>query len=324
MRKITAIAIISVFMATTSCNKQFDNAMKSQNKDVILATANDYYAQKKWRQAIELYELLPKMVAGTPDAAEVVYKVAYANYYDKNYQLAGHRFKSFAIGYPSDERAEEAAYMAAICYYQGSLDYNLDQESTISAIDELQSFLDNYPDSERTKNISELIEELTYKLELKYYEIARQYYKMMDYKAADLSFENVLEDYPSTKLRPQIINYRMRAQERLAKGSIFDLKEERLESAIAFTKQVEKDYPDSENSEEAVKIREELLKEKEAFTKAKSEYEAKLAERQAKLERLQESNKNGESKEEMEYNKKVEDLQRESAKQNTPEAGVKL
>jgi outer membrane protein assembly factor BamD len=36
-----------------------------------------------------------------------------------------------------------------------------------------------------------MIDELNYKLEFKAYENARQYYKMADYKAADIAFENV-------------------------------------------------------------------------------------------------------------------------------------
>lgn len=323
MKKITILALAS--MIALSCNKQFDNAMKSTDKDVILTAANDFYAKKKWRQAIELYERLPKLVAGTDDAAEVGFKSAYANYYDKQYRLAAHQFKSFAVAYPNDPRTEEAAYMSAICYYQGSLDYNLDQENTISAIDELQSFLDAYPNSERGKNISELMDELTYKLELKHYEIARQYYKMLDYKAADLSFENVLEDYPSTKLKPKVVNYRMKSKEKLALSSVYGKKEERLESAIAFTKIVENEFPDSENSRDAVKIREELLREKDAFAKVKADFEARKAQQEAKAQTIKEERGEKEDlQDSAEYDKKVNDLQRESAIKDTPPAGVQL
>ena len=71
------------------------------------------------------------------------------------------------------------------------MDYNLDQSNTTSAINELQkNFLNNYPNSEKSKNINDLIDELNYKLELKKkaYENARQYLKMADYKAATIAF----------------------------------------------------------------------------------------------------------------------------------------
>ena len=111
------------------------------------------------------------------------------------------------------------------------------------AINELQEFLNNYPNSERSKNISQLIDELSYKLEFKAYENARQYYKMGEYKAANVAFENVLEDFPSTKLRSKIYDYIMKSRYELAMKSVYGLKDERIESALTYTKLVEKELP---------------------------------------------------------------------------------
>ena len=72
-------------------------AMKSADKDFILKVANEKFEKKKWKDAIALYERLSNLVAGTDDAANVVYNSAYANYYDKNYKLAGHQFKKMCI-----------------------------------------------------------------------------------------------------------------------------------------------------------------------------------------------------------------------------------
>ena len=325
MKKILTFIILAFVVA--SCNKEYDNAMKSADKEVILKTADKYYEQKKWKQAIALYERLPNLVAGTDDAANVGFKSAYANYYDKNYRLAGHQFKSFVVANLQDPRREEAAYMSALCYYQGSLDYNLDQENTVAAINELQDFVNNYPSSERAKNISQLIDELTYKLEFKAYENARQYYKMADYKAADISFENVIEDYPSTKLRPKVVNYMMKSKEKLAMNSAYDLKADRIESGIAYTKQVEREFPDSDNSKEAVQIRTNLENEKVKFAKVQKEYEARKAEREAKMKKLTdeqaaelEKDKAANEKAAMakKYRNKVRDLKKDSAVLSTP------
>ncbi|WKS95591.1 outer membrane protein assembly factor BamD [Riemerella columbina] len=278
------ILTIAVAAIAFSCNKQYDMAMKSADKDVILTAANDMYAKKKWKEALALYERAQNLVSGTDEASDVLFKSAYANYYDKQYRLAGHQFKKFAVNsaLANDPRKEEAAYMSAICYYQGSLEYNLDQSSTELAITELQNFLNQYPNSERAKNINDLIEELTYKLEFKAYENARQYYKMLEYKAAIISFENVLNDFPSTKLRPKIENYLMQAKAKIAIDSKFELKKERLESAIAYTYQVEKDYPDTEMSKSAQKLRAQLETEKTHFEKLEQQVEKRKADYEAK------------------------------------------
>lgn len=276
MKKYIAIAAVSLL--AFSCNKLHNDAMKSADKEFILNTANEFYAQKKWSKAIALYDRLPNLVAGTEDAPEVVFRSAYANYYDKNYKLAGHQFRNFANTFTRDTRREEAAYMSAICYYEDSVEYNLDQSSTENAINQLQDFLTQYPNSEKAKDINAKIEELSYKLEFKYYEHARQYFRIADYKAAVVAFENLLEDYPSTKLRVKSLDYIMRAKYELGMHSIFDLKKERLESAIAFSKQLEKESNDATSVKNAVSMREKLGKELEMHLVLIKEVEAKKAE----------------------------------------------
>ncbi len=271
---LVLIAIITL----SACNKQQEKALKSADKEYILQIANENFEKKKWKDALALYERLSNFVAGTDDAPNVVYNSAYANYYDRNYKLAGHQFKNFSVTFPQDPRAEDAAYMSALCYYEGSMDYNLDQTSTELAINEMQNFLNNYPNAERGKNINELIDELTYKLEFKAYENARQYYKMADYKAAATSFENVLEDFPSTKLRTKIYDYILKSRYELAVNSIYDLKRDRIEDALTFTKQIEREMPDTGISKTALELRNRLQKEKEDFAELEKKVEARKKE----------------------------------------------
>ena len=318
MKKI--ISLLALALVLFSCNKQYDLAMKSADKDFIMKVANEKYEKKKWTDALALYERLTNLVAGTDAAPEVVYKSAYANYYDKNYKLAAHQFKNFSVTFTNDPRREETAYMSALCYYEGSMDYNLDQSNTTSAINELQDFLNNYPNSERAKNINELIDELNYKLEFKAYENARQYYKMADYKAASIAFENALNDCPATNLKSKIYNYILKSKAELAINSVYDLKKERIENAIAFAKQTEREFPNSENSKDAVEIKEELEKEAVNFSKLEKEVEARKAE-------FSEKQKEAEARlqQKEQYKKQAKDQQisnqikLDSAKISTPE-----
>lgn len=273
MKKYLIITL--AFFALSACNRQQDLALKSADKDYILKVANENFEKKKWTNALALYERLSNLVAGTDDAANVVYNSAYANYYDKNYKLAGHQFKNFSVTFPQDARAEEAAYMSALCYYEGSMDYNLDQTSTDLAINEMQNFLNNYPNSERSKNIDKLIDELTYKLEFKAYENAKQYYKMADYKAASTAFENVLDDFPSTKLRAKIYDYMLKSKYELAVNSVYGLKKDRIETALSFTKQIEREVPGTDNAKTAADLQSKLLKEKETFAELEKKVEAR-------------------------------------------------
>ncbi|WEK68666.1 MAG: outer membrane protein assembly factor BamD [Candidatus Chryseobacterium colombiense] len=306
-----------------SCVSQQERAMRSADKNYILKAANENFAKKKWKNALALYDRLTNLVAGTDDFPNVGFNTAYANYYDKSYKLAGHQFKNFAVSFPKDPRAEEAAYMSALCYYEGSMDYNLDQSSTELAINELQDFLNNYPNSERSKNINTLIEELSYKLEFKAYENARQYFKMGDYKAANVALENVLEDFPGTKLRPKIYDFIMKSRYELAARSVYDLKEERIESALSFTRQVEKEMPNTEYAKTALDLRQKLERDKKDFAVVKKNTEARIAtltERQKKeAAKLADKAKTEQQlKDQVSAEKKAMQIQRDSAALQTP------
>lgn len=309
------LILLLAFFALSACKTSQDMAMKSADKDYILKVANEKFEKKKWTDALALYERLSNLVAGTDDAPNVVYNSAYANYYDKNYKLAGHQFKNFAVTFPQDKRAEDASYMSALCYYEGSMDYNLDQTNTELAINELQSFLNAFPNSEKSKNINELIDELTYKLEFKAYENAKQYYKMADYKAANVSFENVLEDFPSTKLRAKIYEYILKSRYELAVNSVYALKKDRIENALSFTKQIERETPDSDNGKLALELRDKLNKEKADFLILEKKVEASKKEFQEKQKAAELENM---EKKQAKDENKANQIQRDSAALATP------
>ncbi len=64
---------------------------------------------------------------------------------------------------------------------------------------------------------------------------------MADYKAADIAFENVMNDFPATKLKSKIFNYILNLKRNWPLNSIYTvLKKERLDNALAFTRTVEK------------------------------------------------------------------------------------
>jgi len=321
MKKYISLLVLSVILL--SCKTEMDQAMKSADKDFILKVANEKFAKKKWSDALALYDRLPNLVAGTDELPNVGFNTAFANYYDKNYRLAGNQFKNFAFAFPQDPRKEEAAYMSALCYYEGSLQYNLDQSNTESAITELQNFLNEYPDSERSKNITQLVDELTYKLEFKAFENAKQYYKMGEYKAAAVTFENVLEDFPATKLRPKIYDIILKSKYELAVNSIYDLKKERLDNAAAYARRVSAELPNSEYSKTADDLGAKLEAEKAKFAiiqadveKRKAEYEAKVKNAEAKEGEKKEL---AQEKNQAKMENSAEQARRDSAKISSPE-----
>ncbi len=253
LKKLTLLVLIGASL--TSCNKMYNQAMKSTDKDEIYTIANQLYNEGKLSHAIELYERISTSFVGTEKAAEIAYNTAEANFKDKSYRLAGHLFKNFAGSYPMDSRAEEALYLSAYSYYQDSPKYNLDQTSTYSAINELQGFINTYPESAHVVDANNYISELRKKLELKSFDIAKVYYKTMKYKAAGIAFDNMIDEYPDSQLREEAMMYSLRSKVELAINfSRLESKDLRLQEARTQYRQFVKYYPETKFKSEADKL----------------------------------------------------------------------
>ena len=258
---ILALSLITL----TSCNKEFERAMKSTDKDVIISAAESFYEKGKYRQASELLRKATPMVLGTPDAKKVLYMAAQNSFQDKNYLLSATRFKNFAEGNRRDSLAEDALFMAAKSYYLNSPVYNLDQSETNEAITVIQDYVNRYPNSENVSDANKYIIELRQKLEKKAYENARSYYKTGFYKSADVSFQAFIEDYPDSDYREEAYIYLLRSRHEVALNSVPDKKRARLIEASTAYKRLSKLYPSSEFLKEGDKLNKEILKELEQY-----------------------------------------------------------
>ena len=280
LKKLTLIVLIGASLS--SCNKMYNQAMKSTDKDEIFTIATKLYEDGKYSQAVELYERIETSFVGTEQAAQIAYNTANAHFKDENYKLAGHLFKNFAGAYPLDSRAEEALFNSAYSYYQDSPKYNLDQTSTYTAINELQNFINTYPESSHVSDANKYITELRQKLERKSFEIAKVYYKTMKYKAAGVAFDNMVDEYPDSKYREEAMMYALRSKAELAiKFSRLESKDLRLQEARTQYRQLLKYYPSSTYKSEADKLLKDIEKEIEetkvaldAFEKAKAAAQA--------------------------------------------------
>ncbi|XOD66700.1 MAG: outer membrane protein assembly factor BamD [Flavobacteriales bacterium Tduv] len=243
-----------VCLSLSGCNKNLENALKRSDKDYILSKAYRFYDQKKYSEALHLFEYATPLVGESEETKDLIYKTAMANYYDKNYILAGYQFYNFQNTYPRDTRAEEALYQSAYCYYLASPDYNLDQKITYRSIKELQNFINQYPNTSKTLQANILIQELTKKLEKKTFEIAKLYHDITRYKAAIVSFQNFINDYPDSNLKEKAFYYMLNSQYELAVNSREDLKKKRLEKTVTLCNKFKKEYPDSERADDVEKI----------------------------------------------------------------------
>ena len=105
---------------------EYQEVLKSKDLN-WLAKAVEYYDAKEYAKAFPIFDELITLHRGTDKAQEVYFYYANTLYFQKDYILAGYHFKNFYKTFPSNYKAEEAAYLTAYCYYLEAPSHSLDQ-----------------------------------------------------------------------------------------------------------------------------------------------------------------------------------------------------
>ncbi|SDR67916.1 Beta-barrel assembly machine subunit BamD [Christiangramia echinicola] len=250
------ILVLGLLMLTVSCS-EYQRLLKSTETAEKYTAAEELYnegkeedSNKKLKKALRLLEQIEPEFRGKPQGERLVFLLADTYYQLGDYFNAPFQFERFLQLYPNSQKAEEAAYKGAVCYFYRSPRYDLDQTDTDKGIEELQAYLNRYPEGEFTAAANEKATELRVKLEKKAYEIAKQYHHTEYYKAAIASFNNFISNYPGSPFREAAYFYRYDSAYKLAVNSYQILMEERLEEAVEFSKAYKKYYPEGEFTSE--------------------------------------------------------------------------
>ena len=213
-----------------SCS-EYQKALKTEDVAVKYDMATKLYDAGKYSKAIRLFEQIAPSYRGKPQAEKLFYMFAQSYYKTKQYYLAGYQFESFVSGYPKSEKIQEASYLGAKSYSMLSPVYSLDQADTVKAIDKLQAFIDNYPNSEYLAEANAAVKVLSEKIEKKVYENAKGYNTISDFKSAIVAFDNFISDYPGTKFKENALFYKFDSAYQLGINSVPAKMEERLNVA---------------------------------------------------------------------------------------------
>ncbi|WP_178985730.1 outer membrane protein assembly factor BamD [Winogradskyella helgolandensis] len=263
MKRGLYILLISILFI--SCT-DFQKTLKSEDTAKKFEMATELYDAEKWNKSYRLLDQILQQYRGKPQAEKITFMHAMCSYKLKDYYIASFHFDKFTDVYPQSEKAEEAAFLAAKGYYHNSPVYSKEQKETIEAIEKLQLFVNQYPESEYLGEANELVKELDFKLQKKSFEIAKQYNTISEYKASIKAFNNFMLEFPGATLRNEAFYYRFDSAYNLAILSVDYLKEERINEAIAFYKALQKAYPNSERMEAATIMNEELQQQLNTLT----------------------------------------------------------
>ncbi len=231
MRSIV-ITLFSILILTSAC----------RNKDLIrpgdpLNVAYDkslaLYEEGKYDDAAYGFDLVTRMGRGTNFSKDAQFYLAESYFADRQYILAASEYERFISYYPQDEKREEVEYKLALCFYEQSPRYRLDQTPTRRAIQLFQLFNTKYPDSEYVVESAARIDELRNKLARKAFEAGEFYLRTDRYLAASIYFDQVIDQYPESRWAESSLLKQIETYIIYADNSVEERQAERYTLAIA-------------------------------------------------------------------------------------------
>ena len=295
MRLLQLISVLTILLLLQSCS-DYQKVVKGDNYESKLLTADRMYEKESFTKALTLYEQIYQRFPNSAEGQLAYYRMAKSYFAIEDYYMAGYYFNQFTQRYPSSENVEECLFMTAICSVKNSPAPTLDQEETKVALNDLQRFVQRYPNSHLIDSCNSIMDRLRFKLETKQFNAVELYHKMEKHRAAVAAAESFIEEYPQSSYKSEVSFIAFEDAYFLAKRSVFSKKKERLESAQELYAKYSESFEDKEVRRKSSRylevIAEELGKvaERYAFEDLQSAFEkSRSSSQQKKMTYLKET-----------------------------------
>lgn len=111
--------LMALLLTLGSCSK-FNRIRKSGDMNMKYDAAVKYFENKKYFNALQLFEELIVVLKGTDKAESSYYYYCLSYFYTGDYTSAAYHFNNFAQTFPMSAKAEDALFYNAYCYYLDS------------------------------------------------------------------------------------------------------------------------------------------------------------------------------------------------------------
>ncbi len=243
MKKIIFALIIS-FIIIAGCSQ--NKIMKQLTTQQKMKKADYYFKKGKYKMAVLYYtDIVYEKTSSITPKAQMRLADSYFNM--KQYQDALFQYQDLVKLFPDYSDIATAYFKIGLCYFKESLPAPYTQEETLKAIDAFQDFIDKFPFDSRKEKAIDYINKCNFKLLKKKYLNGYTYYKLYDYSAALMYFDEI------TKLN----NKNEPDKKSLYYSTIIYIKQNLKSKARETAKKLLTKYP---NSKEAKKILKKLKK----------------------------------------------------------------
>lgn len=224
MKKVVFLLMMMTAVLLSSCG-EYNKILKSTDYELKYSYAKKYFNAKQYSKSATLLDELVTIFKGTAYAEESLYLLAQSYYGQKDYQTASQYFETYYTTYPKGEYTELARFYSGYGLYLDSPDPRLDQSQTYKAIEQLQLYLEYYPQSERATEAQNILFELQEKLAYKELLATRLYYNLgtymgNNYLSCVITAQNALKNYPYSKYREEFMFLIIRSKYELSLVSV--------------------------------------------------------------------------------------------------------
>ena len=215
--------------------------------------------RSKYSKSATLLDELVTIFKGTAYAEESLYLLAQSYYGQKDYQTASQYFETYYTTYPKGEFTELSRFYSGYGLYLDSPDPRLDQSQTYKAIEQLQLYLEYYPQSERAEEAQNIMFELQEKLAYKELMATRLYFNLGTYmgnnfQSCVITAQNALKNYPYSKYREEFMFLIIRAKYELALVSVEEKLQGRYRDVVDEYYNYMNEYPEGNYVKQVTKF----------------------------------------------------------------------
>ena len=259
MKKNILITLLAALLLS-SCG-EYNKLLKSTDYEYKYEAAKNYFAKGQYNRAATLLNELIAILKGTDKAEESLYMLGMSYYNQKDYQTAAQTFTQYYNVYPRGTFTELARFHAGKALYLDTPE----QSGTYSAIQQLQMFLEYFPNSAKKDEAQSMIFTLQDKLVMKEYLSAKLYYNLgnylgNNYESCVITAQNALKDYPYTNMREDLSILILRAKYEMAVYSVEDKRAERYRETVDEYYAFKNEFPESKYMKDADRIFKEAQK----------------------------------------------------------------
>jgi len=188
--------------------KKTETAYVARDVESLYMAAKERLDRGDAKIAAALFDEVERQHPYSPWARRAQLMSAFSYYVRRDYTQAIQSAQRFLSIHPGNKDAPYAYYLIGLCYYEQINDVDRDQKITQQALTALTEVRRRYPDSQYAADARLKIDLVNDHLAGKEMEIGRFYEKTGYWTAAQIRFQNVIDDYQTTSHAPEAL-YRL-------------------------------------------------------------------------------------------------------------------